>query len=330
MNDDNQRDALRSLLTPSHNPGSRELDGPLFNDLKAALSERVPTRYEDPLSWALIDASIRRVLDKGVGDVRLPNRPRFGTLPTTTLNARTVLVPNIRLQLIVVNSGLFKFCYDYLKLGLKTVVFHESGDQIEISYSHDGFEIGPRHDVQLIVELSKLLEDAVNHREHLVLQPMGFEVPLLLRMVSAMEFFLVAHEYGHIMLGHLSKKNERLHTYGVQQPLSVVGRSWGQEAAADAYAFAFLDKYLVSDAAKDERYQAGIDFLGYLRLAPQMFFVFATAAEDAQYVFDNRHLRPALSQEERMAVTDYLESALAKESGSAQESDSPPGFAGFR
>jgi hypothetical protein len=148
-------------------------------------------------------------------------------------------------------------------------------------------------------------------------QPMGrFEEPLLFRMVSTMEFFLAALEYGHIMLGHLSKKNERLHTYGVQQPLSVVSRSWGQEAAADAdaYAFGLLDKYLVSDAAKDERYQAGIDFLGYLRLAPQFFFVLDTAAEEAQYVFDNRRLLPALSQEERMAVADYLESALAKES----------------
>jgi hypothetical protein len=139
-------------LRPIHNRDSSDVYGPVVNDLKATLSEGIPTRYENPLSWALIDGSFHRVLDADGRDVHMPNHLRFGTLPTTTLNARTVLVPNTRLQLVVVNSGLLQFCYDYLKFSLKTVVFRDAGEQIAIKYGRDAFENGPRHDVQLITE----------------------------------------------------------------------------------------------------------------------------------------------------------------------------------
>jgi hypothetical protein len=134
-----------------------------------------------------------------------------------------------------------------------------------------------------------------------------------MRMVDAMEFFLVAHEYGHIALGHISAGNTVVRTYGVNQPLQILRRSWGQELAADMWAF-LLDKYLATKASSDDRYHAGIDFGDYLRLAPQFFFGFDSTAEDAQFVLDNKRLSPSLSEEEKETVVDYAADILAAES----------------
>jgi hypothetical protein len=246
--------------------------------------------------------------------VPLSSRPRFGTLPAGTLNARTVAVPNSDSHLTVVNSELFGFCYEYLKVGLKTVGFRANGQTLEMSYGEKVFNEGPRHDRDLLVRLSKLLEDTVNHRRiQSHAPPAEYEQPLLMRMVDVMEFFLVAHEYAHVALGHVSSNTVAFHTYGVNRPLRVLRRTWGQEAAADAWAFNLLNKYLSSKASSTYRYHEGIDFGDYLRLAPQFFFGFDSTAEDAQYLFDNTRLRPTLSKNEKQSVVDYLADALAEE-----------------
>jgi hypothetical protein len=317
-NDEKQREAVRSLLQRLDNNSANDSNGrsftSLFDGLVSVLNRTVPTRYEDPNSLAILQYSMVSVETAAGIAVGPSSRPRFGTLPAGTLNARTIAVPDSSSRLTVVNSALFSFCYEYLKLGLRTIVFRVTGNAIEMSYGDKVFDGGPRHDPELIIRLSKLLEDTVNHRQiNSQAVPADYEDPLLIRMIDAIEFFLVAHEYGHIVLGHLSAQTHSVHTYGVSQPLNVLRRTWGQEAAADAYAFALLNKYLSSDAAKEDRYHAGIDFVDYLRLAPQFFFAFDSAAVDAQYVFDNKQLGPALSDNEKKLVVGYLETALSQE-----------------
>jgi len=320
-NDEKQREELRALLLRLDNNGdgsqqgaSRDAFSSLFDGFVNTLNNPVPTRYEDPNSLAILDGIVPRVETVGGSAVPSSSGPRFGTLPAGTLNARTIAVPNSNARLTVVNSELFGFCYEYLKVGLKTVVFRANGQTLEMSYGEKAFDEGPRHDRELIVRLSKLLEDTVNHRRiQSHAPPAEDEQPLLMPMVDAMEFFLVAHEYAHVVLGHVSASTVTFHTYGVDLPLQALRRTWGQEAAADAWAFKLLNKYLSSKASSGDRYHAGIDFGDYLRLAPEFFFGFDSTAEDAQYLTDNKRLRPTLSRNEKQSIVDHLADALAAE-----------------
>jgi hypothetical protein len=323
-NDEKQKQVLMSLLaeldsmdTSSIDPKSEHSYSSLYNGFVSVLNSPVPTRYEDPNSLAILASIVRNVEAITSHSVPQSSRPRFGTLPAGTLNARTVIVPDSNRRLTVLNSGLFSFCYEYFKVGLKTVIFKVEGENLLMDYGDQAFEQGAMQDKELMVRLSKLFEDAVNHRRIRGQQrPSPAEAPLLMPMTNAMEFFLVAHEYGHIALGHVSSKEDAVHIYGVNKPLSAVRRTWGQEAAADAYAFSLLDKYLSSESAKDEVHHAGVDLRQFLRLAPLFFFVFNSSVEDMQYLFDNKKLPSTLSDKDKALVVDYLDSALSDETKS--------------
>jgi hypothetical protein len=116
-NDEKQREALRSLLIRM-NQESDASGASFFDRIVASLNRPVPTRYEDPNSLAILNPTLQNVEAAGGHTVPVSERPRFGTLPAGTLNARTIAVPNSASRLTVVNSALFAFCYEYLKIGL--------------------------------------------------------------------------------------------------------------------------------------------------------------------------------------------------------------------
>ena len=327
-NGDKQKEQIKSLLTQmdtlfGDGSESGHSYSSLYQNFVSVLNKALPTRYEDPNSLAILDPVVQQVETLGGGAVPLSTRPRFGTLPAESLNARTILVPDSTLTLTVLNSQLFSFCYEYLKIGLKTVEFREEGKNLELDYSDQTFEHGARQDKQLFVRLSKFFEDTVNHRRIKSQELAGpHEAPLLLPMVNAMEFFLVAHEYAHIALGHVSPQQDAVQVTGLNnQSVTAIRRTWGQEAAADGYAFSLLDKYLSSKGVEDEVHHAGVDLRQYLRLAPLFFFIFDSSAEDLQYVFDNKKAPQALTDREKTIVIDYLRSAVSDENKSPKGSE---------
>ena len=325
-NDEKQKQTLLTLLaeldrmdTDAASSKAENSYTSLYNNFMAVLNRPVPTRYEEPNSLAILEGIVRQLEGTTGSTVPQPVKPRFGTLPTGSLNARTVLVPDSSLRLVVVNSALFPFCYEYLKIGLKTVTFRNDGENLIMDYGDQTFEHDARHNKDLMVRLSKLFEDLGNLRSVRGQErPSAPEVPLLLRMVNAMEFFFVAHEYGHIALGHLSSQKDVIQLSGLNnQGLTVLRRSWGQEAAADLYAFSLLDKYLSSEVAKDEVRHADVDLRQFLRLAPLFFFVFNSDAEEMQYIFTHKAAPPTLSDNDKRIVVSYLQSALSDETKSA-------------
>jgi len=278
----------------------------LLDSVLAKLNRSIPTRFEEPNTLIMLDDAVKLV-EQTIGEsLSVAKRPRRGTLPASTLNARTILVPRTESQLVVLNGLIFQFPYEYLKAGLKTVSIKEDGKTVEMSYDKEAFEDGPRQDVELRVRMSKILEDEVNHRR---IRSQGIasesERPLLIPLVTAMEFFVVAHEYGHIVLGHVSKdRSEELISGG--QSVRTILRTWGQEAAADEYACALLDRYLSGKAAEPEADHAGVNLREYMRLAPLFFFAFDSAAQDAQFVFANKATPVRLTAQEREQLISRL------------------------
>jgi hypothetical protein len=319
-NDEKQKQTLLTLLsdldrmeTEAAGSTAENSYSSLYNNLIAVLNRPVPTHYEEPNSLAILEGIIKQLENTTGSTVPRSVKPRFGTLPTGTLNARTVLVPDSLLRLVVINSALFPFCYEYLKIGLKTVTFRNDSDNLIMDYSDQTFERDARRNKDIIVRLSKLFEDVANLRSVRGQErPSAPEVPLLLRMVNAMEFFFVAHEYGHIALGHLSNQKDIIQLPGLNnQGLTVLRRSWGQEGAADVYAFSLLDKYLSSEEAKNDVRHAGVDLRQFLRLAPLFFFVFSSDADEMQYIFTHKTAPRALTDDDKRTVISYLQSALS-------------------
>jgi hypothetical protein len=64
-----------------------------------------------------------------------------------------------------------------------------------------------------------------------------------------------------------------------------------------------------------------------MRLAPLLFFTFDRAADDAQFVFDNKRLPTKLADQERQQVIDYLKRALEQESGAQRDAKVSRGLA---
>jgi hypothetical protein len=317
-----QRKQLEDLMKQL---GSSDLEDAILN----RLNRPIPTRFEEPNSLVMLDDASQLVEETIGSSMPSAKRPRRGTLPASTLNARTILVPRTDLQLVVVNAQIFGFLYEYMKAGLQTVSVNISGNTLDMSYGKQAFENGPRHDVQLMVRMSKILEDEVNHRR---VRSEGiaseWERPLLMPLVTAMEFFVVAHEYGHIVLGHTSEdRSEQVINASGSQSVRTLLRTWGQEAAADQFACSMLDRFLMSKAAASEADHAGLDFRELMRLAPLLFFTFDRAADDAQFVFDNKRLPTKLADQERQQVIDYLKQALEQESGAKRDAKVSRGLA---
>ncbi len=292
---------------------------PLIRAIKAHLGEKMPTRYEEPNSiWTLnrVASDINRTM--GAKPIDWVS-PRLGTLPIGTLNAQAIPLEGAASgSLVVVNSGLFSFCYEMAKIGLCTITFEQGADgQLVIDYSEDTFNLGPRRDQQLRIRLSKALEDFANGRRiRGQAPPNRLHDRLLVHLVSAMEDFAVGHEYGHVFLKHRSAGTRPLMLIGAssQMPeVEVISRSWRQEAAADVFGSMVVDD-IIKDSMESSHDPIEKDLTKFCNLAPIFFFVLADMTDEANYVYRHgalpRQIDDAIKQQIILRLANELKTEI--------------------
>ncbi|MEV6632070.1 hypothetical protein AB0M54_15100 [Actinoplanes sp. NPDC051470] len=191
-----------------------------------------PTKFEHPFAYAMM-RTLTRHIEKVLADhdIGLPSRPRFGTLATGQVNAMTVAVPGGG-HLVLLENELLTFA----NLICKAIVLACPATEAEDGWFGFSTE-APAHldedDTAVVRFTETLLAYLVDGRpaaapQYLLGSWRQQIVTSLLR--DAVELFVVGHEYGHIIGGHLG--SARLRSAGVV-PVEQVDYAWQQEYEAD-------------------------------------------------------------------------------------------------
>lgn len=292
----------------SSNPYSATFDGVI-----ARLQRAMPTQYENPITMAILCSVALAVQAEIVRDTPDFVLPRLGTLPSGTLNAQSLLIPNSGEELITVNFSLFTFVHEFGKIGLSTIQIEEGKNQDVVINTSDGYFNSLRTDPALLTRVSMALEDFANQRpiqNHAPPRPL--DDPLLVAMDAALEEFVVAHEFAHIILRHTSRDTEPPKNFGETRQISdeELRRRWGEEASADLYAAALTQRISANHYRGAPATSLKSELGEFVRYAPVLFFQLNQIAEEARYVRGHTTAAPKFSAEERATVLKFLSDAL--------------------
>lgn len=158
----------------------------------------------------------------------------IGQFPTGSFNAQ--VCPVLDGGLILINTGLMMFIYQVAKIMSFSMVaanFDEKGQPIEKTvksksqYSHE----------QIVSALSEVVLAYLIAGHSTAAQRFpaegGFRGIIAGNITTAAEKFVIAHEYGHVIAGHLNSPRTIVAKSGVGE-INLISKSWQQEMEADA------------------------------------------------------------------------------------------------
>jgi hypothetical protein len=174
---------------------------------------RKATRFEQPY-WHLYLQAIVAQIDGQFARLQRGNAlrglPVAGLINTGTVNARTIRVPNTGDHLILVEEELFTFSLLFSRAVAMALPMEKVGPNEDawLSYSTTIDEI--RAHLRVHPDAVKRFSDAVlaysttGRASQASPYPIGYEsAPLALKLDSATVSFVIAHEYVHVIYGHL-------------------------------------------------------------------------------------------------------------------------------
>ncbi len=221
-----------------------------------------PSPYEDPLMYSIL-VELAGHIETATTQVRLPvpRRPVLGSLPHGRVNAVTILVPGTDEHLVLFESQMFLFALLLSKAVARALPLTSrdgewlgfSVEQGAIEERIDSDESVPRRFTEVVLAYATTGRpgDAPRYVED---GPRGV---IAGHLREALELFVLGHEYGHVVAGHLTAAAGRtalLPGEGVE----ALEYSWRQEHEADIYGS------LLSTAAMQtvKRLDAGLSYWG--------------------------------------------------------------------
>ncbi|MDA0184315.1 hypothetical protein OJ997_28680 [Solirubrobacter phytolaccae] len=196
-----------------------------------------PSRYEDPLTHMLM-VRLADDLEKTAGTLgyELPPRPVFGTLPLGQLNASAIAVPDSSEHLIVFQKGLFGFMNLLAKAVAASLPWVDEPEGGGVSFSTDVDKIREhlKSDSEPAARLadfvaSYVVEGDPHRSQQYFLGGPAMRLAEILRYGG--ELFVLAHEYGHIVSGHLESDHRTEQV--ADETLTIVSEPWVKEHQAD-------------------------------------------------------------------------------------------------
>ncbi len=203
--------------------------------------DQTPTPYQDP-NWYSLLINLTTEVEKVLQDrtLTLEHLPLFGTLPTGQVNAMAVAVPASQYYLVLFEDGLFGFANLASKVVARVFPLKEDEEKDGMI----GFSAQDEHwrqELQAHPEIPQRFLDLIfayvvggnPHAAKPYLLDKTYQTFAgILR--DAMEYFVVSHEYGHLVKGHLRGDNHHRSLLG-GAATEVLSTSWQQEFEADAF-----------------------------------------------------------------------------------------------
>ncbi|OYD64403.1 UNVERIFIED_ORG: hypothetical protein BDU10_7011 [Burkholderia sp. CF145] len=222
-------DVKNSMTLEEFRKGTRDS---LFGSLSSPISS-----YQDPAFYFLLShmtSEIEGILDEQ--KVEIYPRPIFGSLPTGRVNGVALRVPDSDQLIVLLEDGLFGFANLTAKAVSRVFPLKGEGDgRLTFSVGESDWkkEFAARPDVvERFVEL--LLAYLIGGHPHAARpylpEPKYEGITSLLR--DSMELFVLSHEYGHCISGHLDMGQTKKAMLGGEETDEVL-TSWNQEIEAD-------------------------------------------------------------------------------------------------
>jgi hypothetical protein len=222
----------------------------------------VPTRFEDPRMYAVLQTLVEWV-EESVRQLRLPLKasPAFGSLPTGQVNAMTVAIPDGSGYVVLFEDQLFMFALLFSK-ALARAIPLDSQDDGGLHFSTDLERVRRRidEDPSVVDRFADVVLAYAIHgqpsraRQYYPEAAYGYLSDVLR---ESMETFVLGHEYGHVIAGHLERAEPVGRALSAEE-VDEVNFDWDQEYEAD-----YLGVALTLAAMNRERHvDASLSFWG--------------------------------------------------------------------
>jgi hypothetical protein len=219
-------------LYPGLDPSRRkQLADKLYHEMLERANQ-VPSPYEEPIGYAIM----RRIADAIEAAVQMANMPIesmpvLSTLPLGQINAKTILIPDTTEHIVAFDLGLIFFMHHLPNAIARAIPMK---DQI-FGGSIEGIRNRIRRDPSIVGWFSELVIEYATTGDPVLTPVYTIEPEYALPahiLRDSMMCFALAHEYGHVIAGHLSGRTPTaaLHPHVDTEALEY---SWRQELEAD-------------------------------------------------------------------------------------------------
>lgn len=224
--------------------------------------EVMPSRYEDPLRYRMIRTRAEQIESAATAHgMEISERPLLGTLPTGQVNAMTYLVPGSRYHVVVFERDLFTFALLLSKaiccaFPVEPSVTERTTFVTSLGPVRQRIEEHP----ELVERFTELvLAYALTGRPTPATPylPGRAHQHLALVLRTSLELFILGHEYGHVLAGHLSQVSRTAPSRARLDDVGALEYSWRQEYEADA-----IGCRLAHSAMKGLGYDSALSFWG--------------------------------------------------------------------
>lgn len=233
-----------------------------FYDELVKMREAVPTKFENPAWYAVLTdfaGSIEKALAAQLERSQI--KPLFGTVPTGRVNGFAARVPNTRYRVILLEDGLFGFA----NLMCKAIAMAfpekpgEQGGRVSVSTDRREIETVLRTNKEIPARFfdalaSYLVEGHPNMAEPYTAPRTAMITADCLR--NSMEAFVVAHEYGHLVAGHLDDAADQRKAVA-DLDVDAISTNHRQEFEAD-----FIGLHAMLSVMNERGYDLSLSFWG--------------------------------------------------------------------
>lgn len=260
-------------------------------------SRRFSTRYEIPGIFSIIYPYYQEVVAsaKELGYVT-KSSIKLGTLPIGEVNASTPVGDSSKhLSAIFINTRFFSFAEEITKQTAKTLAVSNRGVIDTRTSAFTNYITKNPESISNFLATMRAF-NANGDLSKSYTKPDLRTSDIINAFTRGMELFAIAHEYGHIYLGHnisngnalrLSPKRVYNETYDKTE--------WEQEMAADLIAFHIIRKIYSKNVDKHEQ----IENIALLA-APRLYFVANQSLDEEQAIRDKRNIDTLTQKEARV------------------------------
>ncbi|SHH88753.1 Peptidase U49 [Caloranaerobacter azorensis DSM 13643] len=224
-----------------------EKDKDLFKKLKEiAINLDIPITEQDSSGYFILKRHSENIIKIGdKNNIAIPNDIVLGTLPLNYLDAFTCVFPQGQ-RLIALSEGLLLFLYSMGRV--VSSFFSKINDDINRYKSYVTFDFNS-DSINKNLKMNKkghehFLETLIVYfaYENLSFSKIYYKEDANINLSAVLwdtaELFIVAHEYSHIILGHLPEEKDFIRRFlDDDSMLYQIVRNWSEEFSADSLAF---------------------------------------------------------------------------------------------
>jgi hypothetical protein len=203
--------------------------------------QKVMTPYEDPLLYMRLQ-ELQEDIAKSTNDIYPDSKfdiPVTGTLPTGRVNAVATSTKPSGEYLLIFEHGLFEFTQNMSKALVQCLEYQQDRktNQIRLSLPSDGTDALFSKKPELLSNIRTILytyikTGKVSGNNHIKLSPA--HKPTIDMLRYSMQYFVVGHEYGHLINGDLQSAEHSFSLVGDGLRVEEIRRNHISEYKADA------------------------------------------------------------------------------------------------